>query len=186
MKSKTLLACLLLLVLGCQSNDDTVPCLAPAVSSLSYTYTGDMSGTFSVQGEVPAASGSQNIYNSNWALGGSFSEFKSNWILIQANKLYTSKYNGNASLATQLHVPDQGVGKYALPNRGLEFLTIQYDLGWDDQLLFEFVSGEVNVTYHQCDRIMGTFSGELSAVSDGKFYTLKVSNGKFDVKIKPI
>jgi len=182
---KTRLVFMLLLVWGCKSNDD-VQCLAPVVSSLSYTYTGDMSGSYAVQGEVPSSTLNQNIYDFNWALGGSFSEFKTDWILIQSNKRYTSPYKTNASLTTQLHVPDQGVGKYPLPNRGLELLTIQYDNGWDDELVFEFVSGEVDVTYHQCDRIMGTFSGELSAVQDGKIFKITVTSGKFDVKIKPV
>ena len=190
MKSLLTIALSLLVLTGCTDDDnddnDIINCLPPAISSLSFSYTGDITGTYSVQGELPSSTNtSQTIYDYNWAMGGTFEEFGIKWVLIHSNLLYNSQNNNRTSLIAQMHVPDKGIGKYRLPSRGLEFITLEYSPSWNGELLFAFVSGEVNVKYYQCNRMMGTFSGELIGLNDGNNVTINVTDGKFDVKLRP-
>jgi hypothetical protein len=185
MKSPWIIALSMLVLSECGDDDDK--CLPPAVSSLSYTYTGDINGAYAVEGEVPVSTPvSMTIYDYSWAMGGTFGEFGTYWVAIHSNLVYESQHSGRASLIVQIHVPDKGVGKYNLPDHGLDFLSLEYSPAWNGELSFEFVSGEVNVTYYQCNRIIGTFSGELQGFDDGEPVTIYVADGKFDVKVRPI
>jgi hypothetical protein len=174
----------LLVLSGCNDDNDA-KCLPPAVSLLSFSFAGAIDGTYTVAGEAPS-SASMNLYDYSWAMGGKFSEYGVNWINIHSNLMYQSQYSSRASLIVQMHVPDKGVGKYPLPNRGLDFLTLEYSPNMHGELLFEFVSGTVDVTYYQCDRIIGTFSGELQGYNDGELVVINVTNGEFDVKVRRI
>jgi hypothetical protein len=178
MKAYYLLLPALVIFFSCTKDD--VPdedCLPPATSSLSFSYSGEFTGSYSMMGEVPSSS-SAIIYDYNWAMGGTFEEWGKKWIMIHSH---------HSGLSIQIHVPDKGVGKFSLPSdRNMDSAVLAYAPAWEGKIVMTFFTGEVNVTYNSCNRIMGTFSGQLSGVHDGNNPVITINNGIFDVKLKPI
>jgi len=175
----------ILILSGCiDNNNDNEKCLPPSISSLSYVYSGFIDGTHAVQGEVPSPETSI-IHDFNWVVGSKFTEYGIDYMMINSNLVYKGKQSNSASLGVQIILPNNGVGKYNINNGRLNILSLEYTPVWSGELVFHFNSGEVNVTYHQCNRIMGTFSGALTAINDGDIVAINVTEGKFDVKIQP-
>jgi hypothetical protein len=187
MRTQSKIYLFMLILSGCigdKSDDNN--CLPPSISSLSYTYNGFIEGNHSVQGEVPSTT-SSTIFDYNWATGSKFTEYGTDYLMINSNLLYEGKQSNRASLGVQIILPNSGVGKYNIANGRQNSLSLEYAPVWLGELVFSFYAGEVNITYYQCNRIIGTFSGALSAINDandGELVSINVTDGKFDVKLR--
>ena len=166
---KSLILILSLFALHCC--EDSPPCGQAAVSSISFNYSGTQSGVYFAKGEVPS-SDTTAIYNHQWAMAGLFSDFGEKWILLQSNLPQGIEIEG-----IQMHVPAAGVGKFKLPSdRGLDFIIATSGSGLD------FISGEIEITYYQCGRVIGTFQGMLGNPSGT--ISMAMFQGAFDLKLK--
>ena len=172
--SKPLLAIVFLLSFSCGDDDK---CENFSKSTLSFNYSGFLNDTFSVSGELPSSE-STIIWQHNWAVGEYFSDFGKEWMSINANLLL----NKGGSHIFQIHVPNTGVGKYSIPGRN-DIITFNHWKISEPELFYEFLSGEVNVTYSECGRIKGSFTGIMKDANGPD--TIEITDGEFDVKTKP-
>jgi len=149
---------------GC--GERITPCNPEIENMLSFNYSGHKEGTYS--GSVENA---DTLVR--WPRAERVEKDGFNLIVI------ASSHIGTADLDLfQFHIPDQGTGNFHLPTEGGTD-AVAFDL-LGSPLVYHFVSSEVNVDFYECDRIKGTFQGELLRTGVD---SLKITDGIFDLKI---
>lgn len=170
-QSRGLILSFLLIFLGC--SDKNIPCPEFGVSSLSYRYSGSLIGTYFAAGETPPQNTSYT--NLEWAFARTTNGLGKEWIQIYSHL----PANNNGGHFIQMHLLDKSTGKFNLPSDFGKDVLVFND--GPDQTSYEFISGEINVTYYECERIIGTFHGE--AKNPNGTDTITIQDGKFDVRV---
>ena len=150
----------------------TVPCTpsATGASTLSFSYSGSLNGATSANGELP----SSYYTGKEFAMAFAFSEYGEEWILIES-------FNPTDTISISFTIQDNGIGNSSLMGPGASYgsvLTIA-----DEQL--SFISGGINITDYFCDRIKGTFQGDLKHNHIDSTTVLRIYDGVFDLKMIP-
>lgn len=104
-------------------------------STLSFTYGGTRSGTYSVRGDIPAETGDGSVFSRTWATGDRFHEGGREYVYLLANRPSTAgTWDG-----VQILIPADGRGTYALD--GQSSVVFDYDDPQDPLLLHRWSRG---------------------------------------------
>ncbi len=173
-----LIGVLLMIFPGCKKDvKDTTEPVYPT-SSLSFDYSGFLSGTYSVTGALPLSPDpGTSISDYEWADALVFEEYGVEWAGVMAN---FPTGNGRESTYLQIHIKNPGTGDFALPGRGSYDVLCFGMNGPGNQQNFLFTSGTIIVTSYKSNRIMGTFSGTLEM---GQGEVITISNGVFNMHV---
>jgi hypothetical protein len=163
--------CLVALATACGPTD-TQPAGDP--STVSFTYSGDRNGTFSVSGVRPDVR-TGTLYTTPWASGNNLL-FDRTYTAINA-----SLPSGTANHIMGFLVPAGETGTFTLSPEHFDELIFGYQSGVSSGQVYVFKPGTVTVTSATAGRVAGTFSG--TAIDSSGSKTLTVTNGKFDVQI---
>jgi hypothetical protein len=167
-----LLVLLVALVTACGA-ESTQPTGEP--STVSFTYTGYRSGSYSATGFPPdVRTGTR--WTTQWATAGNFATIDSGYTRISASR---PADNGNHRL--EIVIPFGLTGTFPLSAQHFDELVFDYRSGISNGEIYTFTPGTVTVTSSTPDRVVGTFSG--TAVDTANKRTISVTSGTFDVHI---
>lgn len=168
--------CLLVIAGACKkdhSSSDQQP------SSLSFSYSGDTSGTFSADGDYPEPPPDNGDIFYEWVKAERFKrpiDLFNSEALIRITANVPKSQNTAVSNFINLTLPDKFTDIYSVGNgsNGAEI-----NLGGHS---FSFTEGTINVTYNKNGRIKGSFEGRATYYGNPN-EAINVTNGAFDVKI---
>jgi hypothetical protein len=149
-------------------------------STLSFTYSGYRSGTYSATGFLPdVRTGMRWI--TPWASGDNFSTVDSGFTGLTA-----SMPVAGANHIAAFVIPFGVTGTFTLSAHAHEriagdALIFNFKSGVSNGEVFLFSPGTITVTSSTADRVAGTFSG--TAIDTLNHRTVTVTNGSFDVHI---
>jgi hypothetical protein len=172
-----LLVSLVAVVTACGA-ESTQPTGEP--STLSFTYSGYRSGSYSATGFPPdVRTGTR--WTTPWASGDNFTTADSGFTGLTA-----SMPAGDANHIAAFVVPFGVTGTFALSAHAHEpisgdALIFNFKSGVSNGEVFLFSPGIITVTSSTADRVAGTFSG--TAIDTVNHRTVTVSNGSFNVHI---
>ena len=176
------LAAATLAATGC--GDSTGP-KATGSGSLSLSYTGARSGTFSASGALEKA-GASSFVKQEFAAGVKLTDAAQNYVGVVAYVPVTSTTGHevvllfpSAAAGTTLDLTDTCVGT-ACPLGVVAFDT-NPDLADDNADPFFFSTGTLHISTISGSRITGTFSGTAEDFDGTR--TITVTNGSFDVPL---
>ena len=174
-----------LLLLGISCKKDSTPSTQrqSGPSTLTFSYTGFKTGTFSAVGELQIPTPAAGLNSYQWATSQHFTDFGKKWTLVTANIVSTVSSRANSSI--QLTITDNGPGNHSLPGSFSSEDAIIFDLDLTSgniQELYRFTSGNVQITSSNLTRVVGNFTGTATDVNTpGR--TIQVTNGKFDLNV---
>ena len=172
-----LAACLLVLGDACKKDNSSS---TQDPGTLSFSYSGDISGNFSATGNYPNPPPANGDIYVEWTKAERFERIidlfnKENWVGIFAN--FPTSQTMPESNSIHFVLANKGTGTYPLVNAWTN--TEVYLKGE----LFAFIGGNITVTYFKNGRIRGTFEG--SAKTGGSpARNIQITNGQFDLNIK--
>ncbi|HJQ21789.1 MAG TPA: hypothetical protein VJ867_15675 [Gemmatimonadaceae bacterium] len=157
-------------LLSCRTVDDL-----RAPGTLSFTYAGAVSGTFSAIGDLNVVPAGAPAYNYEWATGKSFNESGTRWIAILANA------PAGAGVTTTIQLEGAPAQAATFPLAGDDLNLVIFGLSPTTGDSYTFTSGSMTVSELTTTRARGTFSGTAQRLPDGP--TVVISDGTFDVAV---
>lgn len=174
---KSLVFVLLIFLLNCKENEEV--CRDDTTSTISFDYDGAFNGHFSASGLIPYPY-SGNVHVEEWAGAKKYNDFGYESLGIHANIPVDGTiepYN------LQIEIPyPQKNGVYNIPPDTYSVFLFGGELS---EFQFTFISGEIEISFYNCNVVRGSFYGRLKSMDYSKTENaLDIRNGAFDVRLR--